>query len=227
MPLNKQGGNMYGFVDYTWNTIKGLCPHGCKYCYMKRFPQTELHFDEKELKANLGSGNRIFVGSSCDMWAETIPTDWITRTLEKCRLHNDNIYIFQSKNPKRFDDFNGLFPRSTFWITTIETNRFYPDIMGNAPRPQARLHDFQISQPLHMHITVEPIMDFDTEVFAEMLGETGCRINIGADSCGHNLPEPSKEKVIELIDLLENEYCVEVYQKKNLKRILGEDYNPG
>ena len=45
--LNKQKGNMYGFVTHTWNVIKGKCPHDCEYCYMKIFPLGELHFDEK------------------------------------------------------------------------------------------------------------------------------------------------------------------------------------
>ena len=52
MAMNKvkQGSNMYPWVTHTWNVIKGKCPHDCSYCYMKRFPQPELHFDEKELK---------------------------------------------------------------------------------------------------------------------------------------------------------------------------------
>ena len=50
MPLNKQSGNMYSWVTHTWNVVKGKCPHGCIYCYMKRFPQRPLRFDEKELK---------------------------------------------------------------------------------------------------------------------------------------------------------------------------------
>ena len=37
--LNKQKGNMYGFVTHTWNTVKGRCKYDCRYCYMKRFPQ--------------------------------------------------------------------------------------------------------------------------------------------------------------------------------------------
>ena len=40
---------MYPWVTHTWNVIKGKCPHDCSYCYMKRFPQGELRFDEKEL----------------------------------------------------------------------------------------------------------------------------------------------------------------------------------
>jgi molybdopterin converting factor small subunit len=36
-------------------------------------------FDEKELKTDLGKGNFIFVGSSCDMWAQNIPEEWIEK----------------------------------------------------------------------------------------------------------------------------------------------------
>ncbi len=82
MSLNKSKGNMYPWVSHTWNPIKGKCPHDCLYCFMKSYPQPELHFDEKELKTNLGSGNFIFVGSSCDMWARIVPIDWILATLE-------------------------------------------------------------------------------------------------------------------------------------------------
>ena len=74
MALNKQKGNMYAFVTHTWNAVKGKCPHDCEYCYMKEFPQGELKFDEKELKTDLGEGNFIFVGSSCDMFADAVPS---------------------------------------------------------------------------------------------------------------------------------------------------------
>ena len=65
--LNESKGNMYSFVNKTWNVIKGKCPHDCKYCYMKRFPQKDVRLDKKELKTDLGENNFIFVGSSCDM----------------------------------------------------------------------------------------------------------------------------------------------------------------
>ena len=78
MGLNKSKGNMYEFVDATWNVIKGECPHACEYCYVKRWGrQNPIRFDESELKTDLGEGNFIFVGSSCDMFADTIPEQWI------------------------------------------------------------------------------------------------------------------------------------------------------
>ena len=76
--LNKSKGNMYEFVTHTWNAIKGECYHQCSYCYMKRWGRLKpVRLDEKELKTDLGNDNFIFVGSSCDMFAQNIPDEWI------------------------------------------------------------------------------------------------------------------------------------------------------
>ena len=67
--LNTQKGNMYSFVTHTWNPVKGKCPHDCAYCYMKRFgKQSELHFDESELKTDLGFDNFIYREYPCKPW---------------------------------------------------------------------------------------------------------------------------------------------------------------
>jgi len=44
------------------------------------------------------------------------------------------------------------------------------------------------------------------------------QVNIGSDSQRHNLPEPTKEELTELISELEK--LTRVIQKSNLKRIL-------
>lgn len=72
----EKGSNMYGWIDFTWNPIRGKCPHECVYCYMKRFPQKELSLDEKSFNDDLGENNTIFVGSSTDMFAETTIRIW-------------------------------------------------------------------------------------------------------------------------------------------------------
>jgi len=78
MALNKSKGNMYEFVTHTWNAIKGECPHDCSYCYMKRWGKLNpIRLDTREFKTDLGEGNFIFVGSSCDMFADSIPYEWI------------------------------------------------------------------------------------------------------------------------------------------------------
>ena len=68
-------------------------------------------------------------------------------------------------------------------------------------------------------ITIEPIMDFDIFVMIEKIKEVSpFQVNIGADSGYNNLPEPSKEKILELI--LELEKFTTVFRKSNLGRLL-------
>lgn len=221
MGLNKQKGNMYGFVTHTWNTVKGKCPHDCPYCYMKRYPQTELHFDEKELKTDLGEENFIFVGSSCDMFADDIPPEWIIATLMHCEKFN-NEYLFQTKNPEAYSGYGANIAAIEDFVlcTTIETNRFYSDYMGSAPGPRERSLAMQKIPYNKKHVTIEPIMDFDLEFFLLFLLDCNpIQVNIGADSGGNNLPEPDKEKINTLIEELKNNN-IQVHLKNNLKRLI-------
>jgi len=219
MSLNKQTGNMYPWVTHTWNVIKGKCPHDCIYCYMKQYPQPELHFDEKELKTDLGSGNTIFVGSSCDMWAEYIPDKWIEQVMFHC-MEYGNRYLFQSKNPIRFIEILDFFPDEAIIGTTIETNRKY-DFISLAPRTELRKEHIQESI-LPKMVSIEPIMDFDLDELVRWIEEIKPEfVSIGADSKGHNLPEPSPEKTRQLIQELAK--ITQVKIKDNLKRILRQE----
>lgn len=216
MGLNKSTGNMYKFITHTWNTVKGQCHHDCSYCYMKRFGKLNpIRFDEKELKTDLGKDNWIFVGSSCDMWAKDIPEKWIVDTINRC-TNFDNKYFFQTKNPKSI--LLGLLPIGSSVCVTIETNRWYSEIMNNSPHPDERAwFASQIRNPLY--ITIEPLLDFDLYKFVAFLKYASpMQINIGADSGNNNLPEPSKEKLVELMNELET-FTV-IHKKSNLKRIL-------
>jgi len=218
MGLNKAKGNMYEFITHTWNTIKGKCYHDCSYCYMKRFgKQNPVRFDKKELKTDLGSGNYIFVGSSCDMWAEDIPDAWIDDTLEHCTAFA-NKYFFQTKNPGRLLETGLPYPSEV--CVTIETNRYYPEIMQKSPPPSERAYALKSFRG-RPYITIEPIMDFDLSEFVDMLKSVNPKqVNIGADTGKHDLPEPSPEKVLALIDELKK-FTI-VHTKNNLKRILEE-----
>lgn len=221
--LNKQKGDMYQFVTHTWNTVKGRCPHDCSYCFMKRFgEQPELHFDETELKTDLGENNFIFVGSSCDMWAEDIRQMWIMKTLEICLSprYIKNKYLYQSKNLKGILNLAGFIPQNSIIATTIETNRAYPE-MGKAPPIGERARALKRIKELGFEtmITIEPIMDFDTWQMINLIRHAKPdSVNIGADSQGHGLPEPGPGKVETLIDELGS--FTKVKSKANLKRLL-------
>ena len=68
-------------------------------------------------------------------------------------------------------------------------------------------------------ITIEPIMDFDEEELIGMIEiAKPTWVNIGADSKGHKLTEPTKEKIKKLIMRLMQ--ITAVKEKSNLRRLL-------
>jgi len=189
---------------------------------MKVYPQPELHFAEKEMATNLGEGNFIFVGSSTDSWANEVSSDWILRTLKHCRKYRDNLYLFQSKNPARFLMFLPFLPPEFILGTTIETNRDYG--ISYAPTPEARVNAM-LELPKPQMVSIEPIMDFDLDILVNWIRDIRPSfISIGVDSKGHNLPEPSPEKLKHLVSKLDKITVIKF--KSNLKRLLGKEvYN--
>jgi len=219
MPLNISNGNMYDFITHTWNTIKGECEHNCSYCYMKRWGKQNLvRFDEKELKTDLSFDNFIFVVSSNDMFSDNLNKDWIIDTLIHCN-NFDNSYLFQSKNVARMVDFRKWLPKRTVICTTIETNRYYPEIMNNSPKPYKRSFYMGLFKDRRKYVTVEPIMDFDLVELVNLIKNCDPeQVNIGADTGNNKLPEPPKEKIFKLVSEL-NKFT-KVHLKKNLNRII-------
>ena len=226
MGLNKQKGNMFSFADFTWNPIKGRCKHNCVYCFMHRYwkmmKNDKLRLDEKEFKEldrdmiKYGdSGHFIFVGSSTDMWLGK--TEWISKILVHIAKYSKNTYLFQTKFPFGFYDWT--FYDNQILGITLETNRRHA-MISTATEPVQRVKDFMEIEHARKMVTIEPIMDFDIIYFIRTIKDINPEwVNIGADSGGNNLPEPPKEKVLQLINELEKFTVVK--QKQNLKRLLN------
>jgi hypothetical protein len=90
--------------------------------------------------------------------------------------------------------------------------------MGYCLEPFKRAEDISYYRGRKM-ITIEPVMDFDTAQFAELIRKCNPeQVNIGADSGRNGLPEPPKEKLLKLIAELEK--FTTVVKKKNLGRLL-------
>lgn len=217
MGLNVSKGNMYEFVTHTWNTVKGVCPHGCAYCYVKSGCQKPIRFDYSEITTDMERGHFIFVGSGNDLFANDIPKKWIDTTIDHCTKFS-NWYLFQSKNPARFAEFE--LPQKSVICTTIETNRWYPEIMNNSPAPQKRAEAMEIAYKGYpTFVTIEPIIDFDLEELVTLIRMCNPKqVNIGADSKGCNLPEPDRVKIFALINELQGFTRIE--KKDNLWRLL-------
>lgn len=219
--VKKSHGNMYEWVTHMWSPSVG-CPHQCIYCYItahKALPETitmELPFPQ------LGTGRTIFVGFECDLFAEGVSSEDISSVLTHCRSF-DNNYVFQSKNPARIVDFISELPANSLIGTTIETNRGgLISAISKAPSPWKRAYGLQAvkKRGFKTFVTVEPILDCDPFLLRNMIVTCDPEfVNIGADSKDRALKEPSKEAVMSLIELIQDEK-IEIRNKSNLARLL-------
>lgn len=232
--LKKSTGNMYEFITHTWNPIVGRCPHDCKYCYVLykygNDVKEEIRLEEECFKDKFGSNKFIFVGSGIDIFANDIPDNWITHVLDYCHRDNTDLFgtrnrfLFQSKNPSRLLKYiNHPIFQNAVVCTTIETNRYYPLIMNNAPVVEERAVAMNkiAEKGIPTYLTIEPIMDFDLDELVYLIKL--CQpeqINIGANTnLNIRLPEPSKEKIHQLIGTINSDYKLEL--KSNLGRLLN------
>jgi DNA repair photolyase len=227
MSLVKSKGNMYDWVTHMHTHLAGECSHRCSYCYVQSGKyKGPTRLVEKELAVNYGSDKTIFIEHMNDLFADDVDGMTISDILAHTRAYPFNIYVFQTKNPDRaFYEYEDKFP-PIFWMgTTAETNRTV-DAFSKAPRPEDRLLGLaEFSRKgIKTFVTIEPIMDFDLEGFFNfptlLLKARPSFVNIGADSKGCHLPEPSAEKVRGLIAAITGS-GIEIKKKHNLERLLG------
>ena len=224
---------MYEFVTHTWNPIKGRCYHDCAYCYMKTIvpnPQP-IHLDESELNGIFSENQFIFIGSSTDVFASDVPSEWITAILDFCveaTSHQNGIktrFLLQTKNPARilgFTDHPLFKSGQAVACTTIETNRHYSETMNNAPTPKERAEAMSMiaERGIKTYVTIEPIMDFDLDELVSLVKMcTPEQVNIGANSVRSiKIPAPTKGNI--LIDLIQHLLC---FTQVKVKKYLDGD----
>ena len=183
---------------------------------MEGFDKT-LRIIEDSFTTKFSEGERIFVGSSIDIFAEEIPAEWIRRVLDFCSKAPKTAFLFQTKNPGRFKHFK--IEKNFMIAATIETNIYSRKIMGEAPAPALRAVAMEDLEAKTKMISIEPIMKFDEDIMMAWIMETmPIIVSVGADSKGHGLPEPTAEEVESLIARIEAA-GIEVVRKDNLTRI--------
>lgn len=213
-----------GWVTHTHTHLGGQCPHLCKYCYVDnpRFGrplryQGPIRPIMQEFNVKYGSDKTVFIENCNDLFAEAIPATFIHMILAHCAQWPDNTYVFQTKNPARYQSFLEFIPHDSILGTTIETNRDTSAI-SNAPQPIVR-YQAMILLETRKFVTIEPVLDFDVVTLAKWILLINPQfVNIGADSKDHGLPEPSIEKVDQLIAFLKTN-GIEIREKHNLNRL--------
>lgn len=111
--MNKQEHSKIEYLDYTWGPISG-CLHACPYCYMERmaarFHQLSMvpAFHPKRLEEPLRvkKSARIGVTFNGDMWGEWVAKAEIEQVLSVCREAHWHRFVFLTKNPARYAEFD-------------------------------------------------------------------------------------------------------------------------
>ena len=219
MPLKKSTGNMYRFVSHTWNPVRGKCPYACSYCYVGRWgEQPSLHLDAKELKTDLGKDNFIFICSGCDLFHPDVPEDWIACVRNQTLRYPNNQYLWHTKNPKRLVELIEPGPADVACVTIETDNEFHLRTFSKAPQALERL-DYLKKWEGRKMITIEPIMSFSPSIVDMIISCRPDQVNIGADSGGNGLPEPTLWEIDQLTYTLEKS-GITVHEKKNLNRLI-------
>ena len=215
-------GKMFQTITQTWNPFTG-CNWDCTYCWARRLAEGKLHkhypngflptFHENRVNRKFKAGEFVFVSSMGDIsFCENLYPEIIGTIEDNPETH----FLLQTKDPSMFIGTD--FPSNVYTGATIETNRLYIRV-SKAPHPLQRIIDMTMNQHHHKFISIEPIMDFDIEIFPKAIYDIRPEIvEIGADNYRNNLPEPSWDKVQKLIDFLTGN-GVQIKEKEGLRRL--------
>lgn len=228
MALNKSRGNMYPWVTHTHSHLAGRCSHQCKYCYVQ-VSENRYHsglysgpsrLREKELLVRYGKDKTIFVEHMNDLFAADVTDADIVKVMKHVAEFPDNTYVFQTKNPMRMLKWQTMVPLKSIIGTTIESNKEYPGL-SNAPFPAERVQAIKQFLPCFKRfVTIEPVLDFDVDILAGWIAEIRPDfLNLGADSKGIGLIEPTVEKIMQFTEKLKG-YGIELREKHNLQRLV-------
>ncbi len=161
-------------------------------------------FNENEFKKKFRKRTIVFVSDMGDMWGDWVPRKWILEVLQYISMFPETLFLFLTKNPRRYHEFLGSIPQNSILGSTIETNRDHiASAVSSAPPPSKRyLAMKELNWPLKF-ISIEPILEFDLPIFLEWIIEIEpLVVYIGYDNYKNWLNEPLMSKTLELIDKL-------------------------
>lgn len=213
--LNSQGPGKIDWCDWSWNPITG-CLYKCSYCYMRamenRFkndcmkPKVHLdRLDDIAKSRKLKPGDKIFVSSSGDMFGDWVSKEHIQRVLDIAKSRPDLVFLFLTKNPAKYGDFE--LPKNGWYGTTVdgltETKYNLPILSAFVPKDRLKFVSFE---PMKKRI-------FLSQTFRRSF-KTLSWVIVGIDST-RGVEKPPKLWVREILDTAKS-FIIPVWMKDSL-----------
>jgi hypothetical protein len=137
-------------------------------------------------------------------------TDFL-EMIKYCKRNPQTDFLIQSKNPEYFQNFR--FPSNVILGITLETNKTEFDTPSKyhsyneislATAPLRRAIDFLNVDHKRKEITIEPILQFDSDII-NLIQSIGPEfVYVGYDTKKCKLPEPRLKETLELISRISN-----------------------
>lgn len=116
------------WCDFTSNPVRGKCLHACPYCYAERIrkrygwpEEMSFHGDELLNVVKRQKPATIFMGSMYDLWGDWVPKEWLDEVLNNCARAPQHTFLFLTKNPKRYLEFENVMPENCWYGATVTT----------------------------------------------------------------------------------------------------------
>ena len=233
---------MFSFISETWNPVAGACSHGCVGCWARELAdrhswskyQGVPRVDETQIGRRFKEGQFVFVQDMTDLFAEDVPREVIACVLGAIYRSPDAKFLLLTKNPKRYFEFVLDVPDNCVLGVTIESDRIDPRISGAPNRQDRMLWMLRVKllfavrkrpndSSLPLFVSIEPILDFNLEEFANVLGRwvVPWAVAVGYDNYGNGFPEPQLAKTLQLIEKLES-VGIKVYRKTLREQLIPE-----
>ena len=182
------------------------------------------HYHLKRLKTVPPEEGILVCGDADISFCKPEFTGQIIESIKKhSRRRPYKTYYFQSKRPECFQPFLSQFPGNVVLATTLETNRDEGyEAISKAPVPSKRYEQFKKLDYDRKVVSIEPMMDFDTEIFFSwMQAIKPEHIWLGFNTHPNKvqIPEPSESKVLEFMRMLKAEGIR--IREKGLRGITG------
>lgn len=172
-PMFNETNDSIEWAKWSWNPVTG-CKHNCQYCYARDIANRfyteykfEPHFYPERLTApknttvpenrkNESGIKNVFVCSMADLFGDWVPKDWIEKILNAVKESPDWTFLFLTKNPKRYKEFE--FSNNCWIGATADSQKRMDEIFSIFPT----LHQttkasilFTSCEPLKEQITLK------------------------------------------------------------------------